>query len=270
MPVDEALSIGSPDVGVATFVVTAIERDGLLGGPDLELLARVVDATDAAVIASGGIASIADLAAVRTLGCRGAIVGRALYDGRIDLADGARGDRPVATESTAGPSSVPVTCVFVSIDVVVEAAVGNVTDQWIAAGREVVRAGPVERQSGDEAAVVELEVVLVAMSGDRDDTRRSGSRPGCASWPSQSATSGSAKSSVSVERIASSARVVCRTAVDGVSGMIPVDDLAAAGDRAVGGPPAVEQELDDGLVDAGVAPAERHVRSAARHDQVAV
>ncbi|MEO5939901.1 MAG: 1-(5-phosphoribosyl)-5-[(5-phosphoribosylamino)methylideneamino] imidazole-4-carboxamide isomerase [Candidatus Limnocylindrales bacterium] len=73
--------------GVATFVVTAIARDGLLGGPDLELLERAIGLTDGAVIASGGIASIADLDAVRAIGCHGAIVGRAIYDGRIDLAE---------------------------------------------------------------------------------------------------------------------------------------------------------------------------------------
>jgi phosphoribosylformimino-5-aminoimidazole carboxamide ribotide isomerase len=73
-------------VGVATFEVTAIDRDGLLAGPDLELLASAV-ATGAHVIASGGIRSAADLQVVRSAGCSGAIVGRALYDGSLDLAE---------------------------------------------------------------------------------------------------------------------------------------------------------------------------------------
>ncbi len=72
-------------VGVGRFVVTAVERDGLLGGPDLALLRRVVRATPATIIASGGIASLSDLEAVRAAGCRGAIVGRALYEGRLDI-----------------------------------------------------------------------------------------------------------------------------------------------------------------------------------------
>ena len=72
-------------VGVATFAVTAIDRDGLLGGPDLALLERAADSTDAAIIASGGIASLDDIRAVRRIGCVGAIVGRALYDGTLDL-----------------------------------------------------------------------------------------------------------------------------------------------------------------------------------------
>jgi phosphoribosylformimino-5-aminoimidazole carboxamide ribonucleotide (ProFAR) isomerase len=72
--------------GVATFEVTAIDRDGGLGGPDLELLSRLVDLDLGRIIASGGIRSVDDLLAVRSLGCSGAIVGRALYDGSLDLA----------------------------------------------------------------------------------------------------------------------------------------------------------------------------------------
>lgn len=73
-------------VGVTTLVVTAIDRDGLLDGPDLALLESIAGATDARVIASGGIRSLGDLDAVRAIGCAGAIVGRALYEGTIDLA----------------------------------------------------------------------------------------------------------------------------------------------------------------------------------------
>ncbi len=74
------------DVGVTTFEATAIDRDGLLAGPDLVLLGRMVALGRGAVIASGGIASLDDVRAVRTIGCAGAIVGRALYEGRLDLA----------------------------------------------------------------------------------------------------------------------------------------------------------------------------------------
>lgn len=77
--------------GVQTFEVTAIDRDGTLDGPDLDLLRRVLDeAPDADVIASGGIRSVEDLQAVRQLGCAGAIVGRAIYEGRLDLAEALR------------------------------------------------------------------------------------------------------------------------------------------------------------------------------------
>lgn len=73
------------DVGVVWFEVTAIQRDGTLGGPDLALLEVALKDPRAQVIASGGIASIEDLRAVRQLGCAGAIVGRAFYDGTLDL-----------------------------------------------------------------------------------------------------------------------------------------------------------------------------------------
>jgi phosphoribosylformimino-5-aminoimidazole carboxamide ribotide isomerase len=84
LPAEDALAVLA-DRGVSAFEVTAIDRDGLLGGPDLELLGRLVDARREAIIASGGIASIDDVAATRAIGCRGAIIGRALYDGTLQL-----------------------------------------------------------------------------------------------------------------------------------------------------------------------------------------
>lgn len=79
----EALSAA----GVTMFIVTAIERDGRLEGPDLGLLEAMLALGGGRVIASGGITSIDDLERVRGIGCAGAVVGRALYDGRIDLAE---------------------------------------------------------------------------------------------------------------------------------------------------------------------------------------
>lgn len=77
-------------VGAAAFVVTDIERDGALSGPDLEGLADVLGATSVDVIASGGVSSVADLknlAALEVGGRRlaGAIVGTALYEGRMTV-----------------------------------------------------------------------------------------------------------------------------------------------------------------------------------------
>ncbi len=82
--------------GVAALVVTAIDRDGTLEGPDLAGLAAVVAATDVPVVASGGVGSPADLAELAALvvevpgggGTRtlaGAITGRALVDGRMTV-----------------------------------------------------------------------------------------------------------------------------------------------------------------------------------------
>ncbi len=81
------------DAGVRRFEVTAIERDGTLEGPDLDLLGRMVSLGLGEIIASGGIASLGDLDAARAAGCAGAIVGRALYEGRLDLEDAIRRTR---------------------------------------------------------------------------------------------------------------------------------------------------------------------------------
>jgi phosphoribosylformimino-5-aminoimidazole carboxamide ribotide isomerase len=99
--VDVAEAFGRlADEGVEAFEVTAIERDGLLEGPDLALLGRLVALGRGRVIASAGIASIADLRAVRDLGCVGAIVGRAIYEGRFSV-------REAIEALRAGPSSSP-------------------------------------------------------------------------------------------------------------------------------------------------------------------
>ena len=74
--------------GCARYVVTDVSKDGMLGGPNLEMLAQVCAATDAPVVASGGVSSVADLEAIATLvpqGIEGAIVGKALYAGRFTL-----------------------------------------------------------------------------------------------------------------------------------------------------------------------------------------
>ena len=86
VPVAEALERVA-NQGVATFEVTAIDRDGTLTGPDLELLSGLVVARRGAIIASAGIRSADDLRAAAALGCAGAIVGRALYEGHLTLAD---------------------------------------------------------------------------------------------------------------------------------------------------------------------------------------
>jgi phosphoribosylformimino-5-aminoimidazole carboxamide ribotide isomerase len=84
--IDAAVAIGLlADAGITTFEVTAIDRDGLLGGPDLELYRRLVGLGRGAIVASGGIATIRDITDVRAVGCAGVIIGRAMYEGRIDL-----------------------------------------------------------------------------------------------------------------------------------------------------------------------------------------
>ena len=83
---EEALQVLA-DQGITTFEATAIDRDGLLEGPDLDLLGGMARLGRGRLLASGGIATLDHLRAVRAIGCSGAIVGRALYEGRLDLAD---------------------------------------------------------------------------------------------------------------------------------------------------------------------------------------
>lgn len=76
--------------GCARYVVTDVNKDGMLQGPNLELLRSVCAATDKPVVASGGITELEDLRALQGLvaeGVEGAIIGTALYEGRFTLRD---------------------------------------------------------------------------------------------------------------------------------------------------------------------------------------
>jgi len=73
------------EAGVQRLMCTAIERDGMPVGPDVDLLARVCAQSGLPVLAAGGVRSLDDLAAVESTGCEGAIVGRALLDGTMPL-----------------------------------------------------------------------------------------------------------------------------------------------------------------------------------------
>jgi phosphoribosylformimino-5-aminoimidazole carboxamide ribotide isomerase len=72
--------------GIERLIVTSTRQDGTLAGPDLRLLEELL-AVGLPVIAAGGIATLADLRAVRTLGCEGAVTGSALWLGRFSAAD---------------------------------------------------------------------------------------------------------------------------------------------------------------------------------------
>jgi 1-(5-phosphoribosyl)-5-[(5-phosphoribosylamino)methylideneamino] imidazole-4-carboxamide isomerase/N-(5'phosphoribosyl)anthranilate isomerase len=88
--------------GCARYVLTDVNKDGMLQGPNLELLRAVCAATDRPVVASGGITELADLEALAALvpdGVEGAIVGTALYEGRFTLEAALA---VVSTSSTGG------------------------------------------------------------------------------------------------------------------------------------------------------------------------
>lgn len=83
------LGINMKKLGAELCVYTDISRDGLLSGPNLEAIGEMAEKTGLEIIASGGVSSldnIADLKAMEPAGVVGAIIGKALYDGKIDLA----------------------------------------------------------------------------------------------------------------------------------------------------------------------------------------
>ena len=87
---DEVASLARKfeDAGVTALIHTDIERDGMLSGVNVEATAALARAVKIPVIASGGVASLDDLRALKAAkaGIAGVISGRALYDGRLDLA----------------------------------------------------------------------------------------------------------------------------------------------------------------------------------------
>jgi phosphoribosylformimino-5-aminoimidazole carboxamide ribotide isomerase len=83
------LALKFEDAGVAAIIYTDIDRDGVLAGPNVEATAGLASAIKTPVIASGGVSSLDDLRALKRVeasGVCGVISGRAIYDGRIDLA----------------------------------------------------------------------------------------------------------------------------------------------------------------------------------------
>jgi len=75
----------SRSLPLAGIIYTDIERDGMLTGPDLETTAEIIKATSLPVIASGGIRNVDDIDKCKQIGCQGVIIGKAYYEGMIDL-----------------------------------------------------------------------------------------------------------------------------------------------------------------------------------------
>lgn len=76
------------NLGVKTAIVTDISRDGMLKGPNLSFIKEMAEKTGLNIIASGGVSSLEDIRAIKAmgpLGVKGAIIGKALYEGRINL-----------------------------------------------------------------------------------------------------------------------------------------------------------------------------------------
>ena len=82
------------NLGVLTIIYTDIKSDGMLKGPNMEATQGVVEAVEIDVIASGGITSVEDLTTLKSIGVSGAIIGRALYTGDLDLQSALVAARP--------------------------------------------------------------------------------------------------------------------------------------------------------------------------------
>lgn len=95
-------------MGVRRALCTDIARDGTLEGPNVVGLRQIIEAAQFEVIASGGVATLADIEAVRAIGAAAVVVGRALYTGRVDLrtALARAGDRESAPVTTLVEPSV--------------------------------------------------------------------------------------------------------------------------------------------------------------------
>jgi len=82
--VDEALKLFL-GMGIKEFLLTSIDKDGTLAGPDIVTLSHACSFPGAKIIASGGISSLEDTIRVRTAGCTSVILGKALYDGKVSV-----------------------------------------------------------------------------------------------------------------------------------------------------------------------------------------
>lgn len=77
--------------GASRLLVTSVQKDGTMDGPDFDLYARVLELTDLPVVASGGVRVADDVRALRDLGLEAAVVGKALYSGTLRLEEVVRG-----------------------------------------------------------------------------------------------------------------------------------------------------------------------------------
>jgi phosphoribosylformimino-5-aminoimidazole carboxamide ribotide isomerase len=84
------------DAGVSLVEYTDVARDGMFTGVDAAGAARLQREAGVAVVASGGVASLADVVACQKAGVYGVIIGKALYEGRLELADAIRQARSPA------------------------------------------------------------------------------------------------------------------------------------------------------------------------------
>ena len=84
-----SLALSMKNLGVKTIIYTDISKDGMLCGPNFVQTARMVEITGMDIVASGGVSCMNDLIQLEEIGVEGAILGKAIYEKRVDLAEAA-------------------------------------------------------------------------------------------------------------------------------------------------------------------------------------
>ena len=79
------LALSMKELGVKTIIYTDIAKDGMLCGPNMAQTARLVEATGLDIVASGGVSCMADLEQLEGIGVEGAVLGKAIYEKKVDL-----------------------------------------------------------------------------------------------------------------------------------------------------------------------------------------
>jgi len=95
------------DVGVQRFLVTAVERDGTLSGPDFHIYAELCALSGVRIFASGGISTVSDLLELKRVGVEGVVIGKALYEGWLTLAEVRRALAKEDSESAPAADAEP-------------------------------------------------------------------------------------------------------------------------------------------------------------------
>ncbi len=80
-----SLCVKMADIGVKTVIYTDISKDGMMTGPNISATKQLIDLSGMDIIASGGVSSLRDLDDIKAIGASGVIIGKALYQGAIDL-----------------------------------------------------------------------------------------------------------------------------------------------------------------------------------------
>ena len=91
----------------AAFLYTDISRDGMMSRPNFDAVARLVEGTNVPVIASGGVASVADIAGLGECGAHAVIVGKAFYEGRLTLPDAIEAASAYPSRLAPRPAQMP-------------------------------------------------------------------------------------------------------------------------------------------------------------------